>query len=150
MKLLGFLLIVFCSAAVADTVGQSGSACAAVNNSVSTKTKWDYRGVTNNSSGVRWIICPIVVPAVSDSQDNQVLVTFANYGNAVAEMQCFMRYATNKEPGFVTITRSVAVSGDTASNETFYLENQLIGMVTVTCGLKPKVGILQVAAEANY
>ena len=150
MRLSALLLIVFCSSAAAETISQSGAVCAAVNNSVSTKTRWDYKGVRNNSSGVCWIICPIVVPAVSTSQDSEIGVNLANFGNAVSETQCYLRYASNVEDGFVTITRSVAISGQSAVFETFYIADQLIGMVTLTCGLKPNVGIAQLVAESSY
>jgi len=128
---------------------QAGASCVPVNNSVSTKTKFNYGGVINNSTGTRWIICPVIHETLSDSNDTEVVLALLNGNSESVEVPCYFRYISTDE-GLVTLTRSVAIPSDDAVQATFSVINEIAVGMSLTCGLKPNTGIWFLGTETTY
>ncbi len=128
---------------------QAGASCAPVNNSVSTKTKFNYGGVINNSAGTRWIICPVIHETLSTSNDTEVVLALLNNNSEAVEVPCYFRYLSVDE-GLVTLTRSVAISSNDEAQATFSVINEAAVGMSLTCGLKPNTGIWFLGTETTY
>ena len=128
---------------------QAGASCAPVNNGVSTKTKFAYGGVINNSNGTRWIICPVIHQILSETNDTEVGLVLLNGNSQQVEVPCYFRYISQNQ-GLVTLTRDISIPSDDAVAATFSSINDTAVGMTLTCGLKPKTGIWYLGSETTY
>ena len=149
-RLICFLsLLVISPVSKGDTFYQAGASCVPVNNGVSTKTKFTYAGVENNSSSTWWLICPVVASSVSETNDTLVQISLGNGNPSPVEVTCYFRYLSFTE-GTITITRKIAIPSDDTATSNFYANDEIAFAISVTCGLAPRTGILAVTSQTSY